>query len=351
MVFKNLAVLRGIPVDEFMDTMGMFSASLTLTCSACHVQESLERWEKYADDTPLKQTARRMVVMVNALNKSNNFKGRTVTCWTCHRGDQIPQSTPALAVQYETPVEDPNLVFDVPGRTSDPKLPSADQIFDKYIQAAGGTQKVTGLMSFVAKGIYEGYDTEHEMVPLEIYAKAPNLHTTVVHMNFEGRHQDSTKVYDGTNGWVASPDKPVGLMPLTGGNLEGAKIEAIVSFPARIREAFSGYQWQVSTTAIDGRDVYIVQGTIAGKPPIKLYFDQESSLLVRLVRYTDSLVGRVPTQIDFTDYRDVSGIKMPFHLTTTWTDGLTNVELNDLQVNVPIDGAKFARPAPITPHP
>src|SRR5215470_12016610 len=98
-------------------------------------------------------------------------------------------------------------------------------------------------------------------------------------------------------------------MQFTGGNLEGAKIEAIVSFPARIREAFSSYQWQVSSTAIDGRDVYIVQGTIPGKPPIKFYFDEESGLLVRLVRYTDSLVGRVPTQIDFTDYRDVSGIK------------------------------------------
>src|SRR5437870_3215638 len=107
-VFKNVIVLKGIPVDQFMDTMGMFSAALTLTCSACHVQESLESWEKYADDTPLMQTARRMVLMVNALNKNNNFRaGRTVTCWTCHRTAQIPESTPSLAMQYQTPVEDP----------------------------------------------------------------------------------------------------------------------------------------------------------------------------------------------------------------------------------------------------
>ena len=348
-VFKNVVVLKGIPVDEFMDTMGMFSASLTLTCSACHVEQSLESWDKYADDTPLKQTARRMFLMVTALNKNSNFKaGRTVTCWTCHHGDQLPESLPSLAVQYQTPTEDPNEVFDVPGRRSDPTTPSVDQIFDKYIQALGGTQKVSSLNSFVGKGTYEGYDTEHEMVPMEVFAKAPNQRTTIVHMNLEGRHDDSVRTYDGSAGWIAGPDKPVPLMQLTGGNLEGAKIDAIVSFPTRVKQAFN--QWQVSSTVIDDRDVYIVQGTIAGKPPVKFYFDEESGLLVRLVRYSDSLVGRVPTQIDFADYRDVSGVKMPFHWTTTWTDGQTNIELSELQVNVPVDAAKFARPAPVPKH-
>jgi outer membrane lipoprotein-sorting protein len=183
------------------------------------------------------------------------------------------------------------------------------------------------------------------MVPMEVYAKAPNQLTTIVHMNLEGHHDDSVRTYDGRSGWIAGPDKPVPLMQLTGGNLEGARLDAIVSFPARVRQAFN--QWQVSSTAIDDRDVYIVQGTIAGKPPVKFYFDEESGLLVRMVRYSDSLVGRVPTQIDFTDYRDVSGIKMPFHWTTTWTDGQTNIDLSELQVNVPIDGAKFAKPAPV----
>src|SRR5262245_16037572 len=114
-VFKNVQVLKGIPVDQFMDTMGMFSAALTLTCSACHVEQCLESWEKYADDTPLKQTARRMVLMVNALNRNNNFRaGRTVTCWTCHHGSQLPESIPNLSVKFQTPFDDPNTVFDVP---------------------------------------------------------------------------------------------------------------------------------------------------------------------------------------------------------------------------------------------
>jgi len=348
-VFKNVQVLKGIPVDQFMDTMGMFSAALTLTCSACHVQQSLESWEKYADDTPLKQMARRMVLMTNALNKNNNFRaGRTVTCWTCHRTDQIPESTPSLAMQYQTPVEDPNKVFDIPGRKSDPQLPTADQIFNKYIQAAGGAQKFGALNTLVAKGTYEGYDTEHEMVPFEVYAKAPNQMTTVAQLNFEGKHESATRTYDGTNGWIASPDKPVGLMELTTGNLEGSKIDAMVLFPTHIKELAA--QWQVSSTAIDDKDVYILQGMNPGKPPLKLYIDQQSGLLLRLVRYNETLVGRVPTQIDFVDYRDVSGIKLPFHWTTTWTDGQTNVEFTEWQVNAPIDVAKFMKPAALTPH-
>src|ERR1041385_4953882 len=70
-VFKNILVLKGIPVDEFMDTMGMFSAATSLNCVSCHTEDSAGAWEKFADDTPLKQTARRMVLMMNNLNKTS----------------------------------------------------------------------------------------------------------------------------------------------------------------------------------------------------------------------------------------------------------------------------------------
>ena len=90
-VFKNIQVLRGIPVNQFMETMGFFSASLSLNCTDCHVAESLGSWAKYAEDIPLKQTARRMIVMVNAINKANFGGQRMVTCYSCHRGSPTPQ--------------------------------------------------------------------------------------------------------------------------------------------------------------------------------------------------------------------------------------------------------------------
>jgi len=77
-----------------------------------------------------------------------------------------------------------------------------------------------------------------------------------------------------------------------------------------------------------------------------LYFDKESGLLVRQVRYADSPVGRMPTQIDYADYRDVSGVKLPFRLNVVWLDGQESIQLTDVQANVPIDAARFGRPAP-----
>jgi hypothetical protein len=337
-VFKNVPVLKGIPVDEFMDTMGMFSAATNMNCTDCHTEESGSSWERYADDTDLKRTARRMVLMVNTINRNNFGGARAVTCFTCHRGAQRPEVVPNLAIQYGVPLDDPNSLEIFP----DPQAPSVDQVFDKYIQAIGGAQRVGGLTSFVAKGTYEGYDTDMMKVGVEIFAKAPDQRSTIVHAAWG----DSIRVYDGRAGWIASADKPVPLMPLTTGNLEGARIESIVSFPAQLKQLFS--QWKVGSTIIGDRDVQVVQGTGEGKSPVNLYFD-EAGMLVRLVRWSDTIVGRVPTQIDYEDYRDVSGVKMPFRWTVTWTNGQTTTELSDVQPNAAIDPSRFARPAPAPP--
>ena len=340
-VFKNIQVLKGVPVDEFMDIMGFFAASLTLNCTDCHGEESGGDWAKYADDPPLKQTARKMILMVNAINK-NNFAGvRDVTCFTCHRGDEIPKVIPRLALQYGEPAsDDPNEV-EIPAQA--PEGTSVDQVLDKYIQAIGGAQRLASLTSFTAKGTYEGFDTGHQKDPVEIYAKAPGLRTTIVQL---APKETSTRTYDGRAGWIASSDKPVPLMAVTGGELDGAKIDAILSFPARLKQTFA--PWRVGSATIDDHDVAVVQGTGAGRSPIKLYFDAKSGLLVRQVRYAKSAVGTNPIQVDYSDYRDVAGVMMPFHWTVTWTDGQSTTDLTDVQPNAAIDAAKFAKPAPAT---
>jgi len=337
-VFKNVQILKGIPVDEFMDTMGMFAAATSLNCTHCHASDNTNSWDKFAVDTPLKQTARRMMNMVNAINKEN-FRGvRAVTCYTCHHGDQRPKIIPSLIVQYSAPVEDPDEI-EIPPNA---KGPSPDEIFTKYIQAIGGAQRAANLTSFVAKGTYSGYETDLTKVPVEIFAKAPAQRTIIVHALFG----DSVRVFDGRNGWIASADKPMPLIPLTGANLEGAKVETMALFPAQLKQAFN--QWRGTSTAIDDREVQVLQGTNPRQPPVNLYFDA-SGLLVRLVRFVDTPVGRVPTQIDYSDYRDVAGVKMPFKWTATWTDGQSTAELTEIAPNAAIDPAKFARPAPAPP--
>jgi len=339
--FKNVQVLRGISVKEFMDTMGFFAASLGENCTFCHVEESSGDWSKYADDNANKQTARKMILMMNAINKTYFGGRRMLTCYSCHRGGETPRVTPNLAEQYSAPV------LEVPDEITEqaPGAPSADQVLDKYIQALGGAQRLANLTSFVARGTYQGYD-DPEKRAAEIYAKAPDERTIIVH----GANGESTTTYDGHSGWIAAPDtdQPMPVITLTGGDLQGAKVDASLSFPAGIKKAFS--QWRVGfPTTLNDRDVQVLQGSNPSETPVKFYFDQQSGLLVRVVRYTNLPVGLNPTQIDFADYRDVSGVKVPFRWTVTWTDGRSVTELNQVQPSAAIDAAKFAKPAPLSP--
>jgi photosynthetic reaction center cytochrome c subunit len=337
-VFKNVQVLKGIPPDEFMGTMGVFSAALGLSCEDCH-ESNDSNWANYSLDTGVKKrTARRMVLMMSAINRAN-FGGRqVVTCYTCHRGSTSPRVTPSLAALYGAGPPDESsddIVAQAPG------APTADQVLDKYIQAVGGTGPLATLTSFVARGTSVGYGPEGQKRPVEVFAKAPGQRTTIIH-TLDG---DSTTTYDGRAGWIAAPHRPVPVLTLTGGDLEGVKLEAEVWFPARIKEALG--KWRVGFPAdINDRPAQVVQGTSAGGALATLYFDAESGLLVRLVHYAESPVGRMPTQIDYADYRAVSGVKMPFHWKVSWLDGVETVELSDVQPNIAIDAAKFARPAP-----
>src|SRR5436190_8822768 len=344
--FKNVIVLKGIPVDEFMNTMGFIAAATNYNCTDCHVEPKVEGdWSVYAQETPRKATARRMILMVQDINRTNFGGARVVTCYTCHRNlEGAPKNTPRLADQYgEPPTLDPNEVEITRQATG---APSADQVFDKYLQAVGGAQKAAVVTSIVFKGTYEGY--AEPKAPVDIYVKAPSQRTMIVHTDLG----DRTTTCDGNNGWMAAPttDKPFPVITYTGGDLDGVRLDAVLSLPAGIKQAIT--RPAVGSTTIDDKDVMVVQGTAnGGRSSVKLYFDKQSGLLVRQVRFADTIIGRVPIQVDYSDYRDVAGagVKLPFHVITTWTDGRSDMLLTSAQTNVAIDAAKFNQPPPSAP--
>ena len=344
-VFKNVQLLKGIPVKEFMNTMGFFSAATNLNCIDCHSPQS-EDLAGYAIDTPLKQTTRKMITMVNTLNKANFGGQRKVTCYTCHRATDRPEAIPSLLDQYSVPSDDPDRVEVIRGpqaaQTAAKITP--DQILDKYIQAIGGTAAAAKLTSFIAKGTYTGFETLDEKVPVDIYANAPNQLTTVIHT----QNGDSVSTYNGNQGWVAAADKLMRVLPLAGGDLEGARLDALLSFPARIKQDI---QWRTGfpSVTIDDRPVQVIQNSAKGDTGAKLYFDSQSGLLVRQIRYVDTAVGVIPTRVDYSDYRDVAGVKVPFRRVVTWTDGKSTIELSEVQPNARIEPGKFAEPAPPKP--
>jgi photosynthetic reaction center cytochrome c subunit len=338
--FKNIQVLRGIPVNEFMGTMGFFAASLGMNCTDCHVNESAGDWKRYADDTPLKNTARRMVLMENLINRSDFGATRMVTCYTCHRGAQRPEVTPSLAEQYGAPPpDDPDRIMVLPDAPNDPA--AAEQIIDKFIQAVGGAQQLAKLSSFAAKGTYAGFDTDFQKVPTEIFAKAPNQLTMTNHLH----GGDNTTTYDGHEAWVASADRPVPLIMLTGGELDGARVDASLSFPAMLKQDLSKWHAGFPPITVGDRAAQVVEGTAPGGTPVKLFFDKQSGLLLRQTRFINTVVGVIPLHVDYSDYRAVAGVKMPFKWQVTWVDGQSTTELSNVQPNVAVAAAKFVKPA------
>jgi len=357
--FKNIQVLKGIPVDDFMGAMGIMSAATGFDCSECHTGAGTDSVD-WPADTPRKRTARKMVEMVATLNRTS-FGGRqVVTCWTCHRGRDRPLITPAMETVYGTPVVemDDVVITDQGGAT-------ADQVLDKYIQALGGAQRLAGLKSYIGKGTSVGFGGFGGEGHVQIFAKAPDQRTLIVEYDEAGRG-NAVRSFDGRAGWLRTPLSVTGEYELSGSELEGARLDAQISFPGQIKQVLSNLRVGLPTTISDlpapssqetqpmfGQDraVQVVQGTGPRNTLVTLYFDKASGLLLRMVRYGASPIGRIPTHIDYADYRDVAGVKLPFRMTFAWLNGRDAIQLDDVRPNVPIDAAKFSRPAPQSSKP
>jgi photosynthetic reaction center cytochrome c subunit len=338
--FKNIQVLKGIPADQLFPTMQFITASLGVQCDFCHVQGAFEK-----DDKPTKQKARKMMEMMIAIN-ADNFDGhRAVTCNTCHNGTTKPKAIPAVmaeepkeAMGGPKPPEAANA-----GAASGPTAgPTADQLLDKYVQAAGGAAAIDKVTSRVMKGTI---DFGGKSLPIDIYSKDPDKRISFTHMP-EG---ESITAFDGHEGWLGTPGRP-GAREMHGSELDAASLDADLHLATHLKAMFHELQVQGSEL-IGGHDAYVVVGQREGKPPLRLYFDEQSGLLVRLVRYGDTALGLLPTQIDYADYRDTDGVKIPYRWTLARPSGRFTIQVTDVKQDVPVEDAKFAKPAAEEPGP
>jgi photosynthetic reaction center cytochrome c subunit len=324
-VFKNIQVLKGTPADQLQPAMQFISNSLGVECEFCHVQNACEK-----DDKKSKQTARKMIEMQMAINR-DNFKGeREVTCFSCHRGKENPAGIPIIAEDEPKRPEAPK------AEATPPALPTADQIIDKYIQAVGGAEALQKISSRVRKGTIT---FGARQFPAEDLAKAPNKRISILH----APNGDTVTAFDGHAGWLGNPG---GRPPrdMTAQENEAAGFDAMFYMPIEIKKMFTQFRVRPAEK-IGGHEVLQVVGATPGKPPLRFFFDKESGLLVRIIRYADTPLGRNPTQVDYADYREDSGIKIPFQWTIARPLGRFTIQVSEMQQNVRIDDAKFAKPA------
>ena len=339
-VFKNVTTtpLKGLTVDDFMGSMGVMAAALGYDCADCHIGAGTDKVD-WVVDTGKKKMARKMTEMVAVINKTNFGGAPMVSCWTCHHGKDIPATTIALDHLYGPPNDEKDDVL-----AKDDSQPSAESILDKYIQALGGAQKLAGLKSYVATGTQEGYVEVKGGGQFQIFAQAPDKRTVRVTYPDAPDRGNQSRSYDGKAGWVTTPRALLGEYQTTGTEADGLKLDAELAFPGQIKQVLTNLR-VAYPDQIDGKDVLVVQGRGPRNLLATLYFDKQTNLLVRVIRYGFTPIGRVPSQVDYSDYRDVDGIKFPFKYKFSWLDGRDNYELKDVKVNVPVEASRFGKPA------
>ncbi len=331
------STLKELTPDDFLSAMGVMADSLGWDCSSCHPGAGTDHAD-WVVDPPVKRTARKMVEMVAAINKTNFGGVQMVTCYTCHHARDVPATTIALDALYSTPNQEKDDVI-----KADPSQPSATAILDKYIAAIGGQQRLDSLTSFVATGESVGYEGLGGNGSFTLYAKSPDQRSTQISYPNHPDRGTSIWTVNGKTGWISVPRGLLGTFELTGAGFDGARFEAQLAFPGQIKNILTN--WKSGTPeSIGDIDYQVLQGSGPRGMLATLYFDPKTGLLTRMIRFTTSPVGRVPTQIDFADYRDVGGIKFPFEITFLWLDGRYTAKLSDIKTNVTIDAARFDKP-------
>jgi photosynthetic reaction center cytochrome c subunit len=336
--FKNIQVLKGVPASEVIPAMHVIEKSLGVDCEFCHVAD------RSKDDLAPKATARQMITMVLNLNKTA-FAGKTqVTCFTCHHGNADPVTVPPLpqGEAMMAAVEEPPAAA--------PSLPAVDQILAKYVQALGGEQALRKVTSRLITATWElptgpGGNTP---VPaqLERYEKAPNL---VVSTNRTAKFT-TAQGFDGTTAWLQDgmgvvTDAP----PIDQGHL---KRSADLYQSLDLKQQFAKLE-VAGTEKVDGRNAYVVVGTPEGERPERLFFDAQTGFLLREEILVTTPIGDNPVVVEYDDYRDTGGgVKFPFVIRTIPGAPYTlysllshsTIRVQKVQDNVPVDGAKFAKP-------
>jgi len=324
-VFKNIQVLKGAPAAQLIPAMEFISSSLGVQCNFCHVEGHFEK-----DDKKPKRTARSMMRMMFALNKNNFEDHREVTCYSCHRGARDPISTPVV----DTALPRTSNAADSEAPKLPTNLPTITQVLQNYVNALGGTSSIGAITSRIERGTAA---LQGQSVSVEIFTQMPEKQAIVRHLS----NGDSSTVFDGQAGWFAVPGRPA--RDMCGAHLEAARMDADLQFPLHIRQYYQELRIEYPEI-ISGRAAYVLYGIHEDQPATKLYFDEQSGLLLRAVRYAESPVGLDPTEVDYADYREVDHLKIPFRVTFSQPGSTTIFQIENVQQNVPIDNAKFTKP-------
>ena len=336
---KNIQVLKDLPESQLGIVMQYFATSMGRRCDFCHVNKGGNNWVWEADDKEEKQMARTMIKMVLGINK-DNFRGNTqVGCYTCHRGRNQPNSIPAFPLPSRSPGSQPAASPAAAGQPTPaptPAGPTADQIVAKYTEAIGGQAAIDKMKTRVMNVTFAGF--YGVAIPFEAELSAPDkFHITVT--TPQGTNE---RGFDGKIGWEKGPR---GILELDSSVLDQMKSLFLSYRNIKLRDEFASFRLG-GKDKIGDHDVLIISGRNADNKRERLFFDAATGLLLRRISYTETMIGVIPEQIDFDDYRDVDGVKLPFMVKVSSVEpGLVSTRTYaEIKLNAPVDDAKFKMP-------
>jgi hypothetical protein len=284
-----------------------------------------------------------MIKMVTEINKTINRGNPIVSCYTCHQGQRSPVGAPTLPL----PLPSPRLpVASIPEAIS--TLPSVDEVLNKYLAAIGGKAATDLIKSCVVKGTTT--TSRGQVIAYESEQSAPDKgHESFALQNLAGQNcaGDSRcefeRVVNGQQGWLKSGG---GVQELVGEQLTDQKLLFPLFGIVKLLDQYASFRVS-GRDKIDDRDVYVVSAVRPDNKPERLYFDVESGLLRRRVGYTLTLIGTIPQQTDFEDYRVVEGLRLPFTMKMAFADpGSLSItrKFTEINLNVPVNNLKFEIP-------
>jgi outer membrane murein-binding lipoprotein Lpp len=331
--FKNIKALNGQQADMLNPTMVMFEAALGVGCGYCHDADANKR---EVDSKPQKLIARQMIEMVNSVNKTT-FRGQAkVSCFTCHQGRNIPIGVPNVTNSPLPPALGEDFVASLP---PPPPVPSVTpvQVIDKYIASLGAVQQVGGLDA-VGTVTQRRPGRNFPSQQIEILSKAPGMGLTITRAG----QNDNLMAYGATAGWArggtAAP------RDLRKAEADGAMLEDPYNLPAHLKQMLLEPKME-RPTVIRGHEVFVISAKTRNLPKVEAFFNKDTAMLERLVYYNDTLFGIYPTQVEYRDFRDVGGRKVPYEWVISQTRNREFTYAMQTVKAAPIEDAKFAKPS------
>jgi len=321
-VYKNIQVLKDLPASELDGVMNFMCAALGVGCTYCHINP----WE--SDQKPAKIAARRMIQMTRSINLEHFSGNPAITCYTCHRGQHNSVPNPPIDIALTNTSDDESGTVKL-------TLPATDEIIDKYVRAVGGPSAIASMKTLVSKGSEQ---TSNRMTPpktssIEIVQAAPDKFL-IARRSASGI---TTEGFDGLKGWNRDER---GAREIKDSELNRTKKDADSLRYLKIKDTYPQMR-VLGKENIDAREVFVVGATSREGDRDKLYFDVASGLLVRKSSAFRTAFGSIPEVMDFSDYRDVNGVKLP--LTIKWSRppfGYVR-KFSEIKLNTLIDPLRF----------